>query len=78
MAEYQETEKHPSKKGYCAWESFFQRELQGRLKGKVKNPNCVDEYKIFKDNPQDGNKKLVDIKGCMPDQVDSIDVEKLL
>ena len=74
LAEYQETEKHPSKKGYCLWDDFFKRELSGRLKGKKKNPMCQEEYKIFKDTG-DGKKNLVDIKGCIPDQVENIDVE---
>ena len=74
LAEYQETGKHPSRKGYCDWESFFQRELQSRLLGKKPNPNCQKNYKIFKDTG-DGKKKLVEIQGCMPDQVENIDVE---
>ena len=41
---------------------------------KKQNPNCQKNYKIFKDTG-DGKKKLVEIQGCMPDQVENIDVE---
>jgi hypothetical protein len=74
LAEYQEIGKHPSKKGYCLWNDFFERELRGRLKGKKNNPNCQEEYMIQKDTG-DGKKKLINIKGCIPDQVANIDVE---
>ena len=75
LVEYQETEKHQSKKGYCGWEKFFQNELEGRLKGKNKNPACQENFKLYKDNPETGKKELVKVRGCIPDQVDGIDIE---
>lgn len=74
LNEYQETSKHQSKRGYCNWEQFFKKELKGILLNKKKNPDCQENFKIYKDTA-DGKKELVSIKGCMPDQKDSIDIE---
>ena len=79
LYEYLETEnKLSSRKGYCDWNDYFQREiLKKKYKTMKKNPNCINNYKIKKKELIKGKlqQKIIDIKGCLPEQDKFIDKE---
>jgi hypothetical protein len=77
LYEYLETDKKlTSKKGYCKWKPYFERETKKiNYRNMKPNPNCIKKYKLKRKDPVSKEKKIIDFEGCIPDQNKNLDKE---